>query len=147
MHTHTHIHIQTILGFAGITILKLSGTNEFTLFTLLSSQDLMVQIDFWLYSSYSVLNPLGIRSSRNQRRFLLLPFWVLVCVSFIFAFDGMVDMTNSDVWHHPLIFVMWLMYVYDTAHSYELSDSLLCVPWLVYMCVMTHWYVCHDKFV
>jgi len=62
----------------------------------------------------------------------------------------MCDMTQSNVWRDPFIFVTCLIHMCDMTHSYLRNDSYMRLTWLIKMCVdsficdlmdMTHSYV------
>ena len=57
------------------------------------------------------------------------------------------DITQSYIWHDPLICVTWTIHVCDMTHSYVCRDIFICVTWLIHMCDMTYSCVWHDSFI
>jgi len=57
------------------------------------------------------------------------------------------DMTHSYVRHDSFICGTWLIHLWDMTRSSTWHDSIVCVTWLIHMWDRTHSYVWHDSFI
>ena len=113
--------------------------------------------DSFICATVSVAHKCRVISSCEQQR-----LWHIYVYAMTAAQEYPIVLSNGDcgryiyviasatiapgVWHVALMYVAWLVHIYDTAHSYVCFNSLTCVKWLMYLGDMAHSHAWHDAF-
>jgi len=64
---------------------------------------------------------------------------------FVLFLIHMCATTHSYVCHDSFIRASWLIYIRVITNAYVRHESFICAPWLIYTCTMTHLYVCYHS--